>query len=80
MAVLESLPKSDVTEASAASRIAEFGGAGPVELVDTDAIPGLNSGYWTLAIIGASSKEAARATCARVGREVGPECYPREIG
>lgn len=80
IAVLESLPKSDVTETDAAARIAGFGGSGPVVLVDTDAVPGLNSGYWTLAIIDASSKEAARAACARVGRDVGPTCYPREIG
>ena len=78
IAVLESLPKDEATEEEAVARAAAMPGG--VVAVDTDHIPGLNADYWALAIVDAPSEDSARASCARAGREVGPACYPREIG
>ncbi|MDI9628111.1 MAG: hypothetical protein QM286_06150, partial [Acidobacteriota bacterium] len=79
--VLESLPKNEVavTHAQASASALSVNGY-RVVVVDSDAIPGLNPGYWALSVTGFASRDAAVAACPGLGREVGGTCYPREIG
>lgn len=77
--VFDSLPKSEYPVDVARERAKAMAAKGVV-VVDTDAVPGLNRGFWALAIVDAPTEKVARATCAEVGRAVGPTCYPRRIG
>lgn len=78
--VLDSLPKNQRTEADAWSAANSLSSASAqVVVVDTDAINGLNPGYWAVAIIGSSSRAEATNLCALFGRPVGGTCYPRQV-
>ena len=79
--ILESLPKNENTLAAAQARATGMAGYGPkVPVIDSDAIPGLNGGYWALGITGYGSRESATAICSTFGREAGGSCYPRQVG
>ncbi len=78
LTVLDSKPQTEWTEAAAwgAARALGYNG---VTVVDSSAIPGLNGGYWAISLVGFSSRDAARAACASVGRDVGGTCYERLV-
>lgn len=79
--ILESLPKNENTLAAAQARATGMAGYGPkVSVIDSDAIPGLNGGYWALGVTGYGSRESATAICGTFGREAGGSCYPRQVG
>lgn len=79
--ILESLPKNENTLASAQARAAGMAGYGPkISVIDSDAIPGLNGGYWALGVTGYGSRDSATAICSTFGREAGGSCYPRQVG
>lgn len=79
--VLDSLEQSRYSLAEARSRAAGLSrGAYVVAVVDSTAVPGLNSGYWALSVTGSSSQSEARAVCGQLGRNAGGNCYPRQIG
>ncbi len=76
--ILDSLPKEEVS-LSQADAMAEA--LGPmVSVIDSDAIPGLNGGYWALGVTGGGSRAEAAAVCGALGREAGGSCYPRQVG
>lgn len=75
--ILDSFPKPERTEADAWSLAESLPGA---VVIDSDRIPGLNGGYWAVALTGSSSRSEAASACSRVGRSVGGECYPRQVG
>ncbi|WP_226344383.1 hypothetical protein [Agilicoccus flavus] len=78
MLVLESLPKSTYSLASANATAARIGSA---SVLDSSTTPGLNSGYWAVVHdTYFSSKSAATAWCSSHSRSVGGACYPRRIG
>lgn len=77
IAVLESLPKSEFTQAEALAKASSMSSL--LSVADIDATPGLNGGYWAIVVLDQPSRAAAASACTRVGREVGPLCYPREI-
>lgn len=78
--VLESVPKPQSVDA-AFERARQVGGGDPrVEVIDSDTTPGLNGGYWVVAVLDFSSRDAAVATCSSFGREVGGPCYPTRVG
>ncbi len=79
--VLESLPKNEFSLVQAEAKAASLSVAGhPVSVIDSDAIPGLNKGYWALGVPGGYSREAAVALCDTFGRQAGGTCYPRQVG
>lgn len=79
--ILESLPKGEYSLTQAQAQAAGLGGRGPkVSVIDSDAIPGLNGGYWALGVTGHGSRESAVGSCGAFGREAGGSCYPREVG
>ena len=80
--VLESMPKSSKSSGQAAAKAASISSRTgvSVSVVDSSSVPGLNSGYWAVSVIGSSSKSEAQRVCASVGRSVGGSCYPRLIG
>ena len=79
--ILESLPKNENTLAAAQARATGMAGYGPkVSVIDSDAIPVLNGGYWALGVTGYGSRESATAICGTFGREAGGSCYPRQVG
>lgn len=79
--VLESLPKDEYTFAVAQAFAAELADSGSnVWVIDSDAIPGLNGGYWVLGVTERYSRDGAVAVCDTFGREAGGSCYPREVG
>lgn len=79
--VLDSLDKNDHTWSEAASRAATLSNSSySVYAIDTDPVPGLNSGYYALAVIGRDSRTDATSVCSSFGRSIGGECYPRQIG
>lgn len=79
--VLESLPQQEFSQEQAAARATSLSVAGyPVSVIDSDTVPGLNSGYWALGVPGSSSREAAVALCGVFGRQAGGTCYPRQVG
>ncbi len=79
--VLESLPKTEFSLAQAEAKAAALSAVGrPVSVIDSDATPGLNKGFWALGVTGSSSREAAAAQCAAFGRQAGGTCYPRQVG
>lgn len=77
--VLDSLEKHkyDLREANIEAEI--LSGSQYVEVLDSDAIPGLNGGYWALAVTGFSSRSDATEACEDLGRSVGGSCYPRQV-
>lgn len=78
--VLDSMPKSEFTLRQAEQRAAAMRiGNNTVSVIDSDAIPGLNGGYWALGVPGLSSRESAADRCAVFNREVGGQCYPRQV-
>lgn len=79
--VLDSLEKDRRTEADAWAMANGLSRpTADVVVVDSDAIPGLNPGYWAIAVIGSTSRAEATDSCAVLGRPVGGSCYPREVG
>lgn len=79
--ILDSLPKNEFTIQQAEQRAAGMrtGGRPVVSVIDSDAIPGLNGGYWALGVPGHSSRDSAANQCAMFNREVGGDCYPRQV-
>lgn len=79
--VLDSLDKDDHTWSEAVSRAAGLSNSSySVYAIDTDPVPGLNGGYYALAVIGGDSRTDATSVCSSFGRAIGGECYPRQIG
>lgn len=79
--VLESLPQAERAEADAWSQARSLSTLSVrVVVVDSSAVVGLNSGYWALAVTGSSSRDQARAVCGLLGRELGGNCYERQVG
>lgn len=78
--IFDSLPKDEFTLQQAEQRAAGMrSGSYTVSVIDSDAIPGLNGGYWALGVPGATSRDSAAAMCGVFGREVGGSCYPRQV-
>lgn len=76
--ILDSLPKGRYSLDTAQQRAVSAGSG--VFVVDSDPIPGLNSGYWALTVGPYSTRSEARSVCASYGRSVGGDCYDRGIG
>lgn len=77
--VLDSLDKRkyDLREANIEAEI--LSGSWHVEVLDSDAIAGLNGGYWALAVTGFSGRSDTTRACEDLGRSVGGSCYPRQV-
>ncbi len=81
LSVLASFSKSDRTVEQAHARAAALSTEQHTAVVvDSDRIPGLNPGYWAVAVVNQSSREAAAAVCTALGKELGTQCYPRQVG
>lgn len=79
--VLDSLSKASSTPDAAVQSAAALSTAQyPVIVVDSDAVPGFNPGYYALVVANFSSREQATAVCPAFGRTTGGTCYPRQIG
>lgn len=78
--VLESVPKSQSLTAARGLRGQVDGGDPRVTVIDSDATPGMNPGYWVVAVLDFGSREAAVADCISFGREIGGRCYPTRVG
>lgn len=79
--ILDSLPKNEFSQVQAEAKAVMLSVAGyPVSVIDSDAIPSLNGGYWALGVTGSSSREAAVGLCGVLGRQAGGSCYPRQVG
>lgn len=78
--VLDSMQKSGTTPQRALQRAAELSKAGHTAVpLDTNAIQGLNLGYYAIVIPGQTSRSESQAVCDAVGIPRGDHCYPREI-
>ena len=79
--VLDSIPKNNMSRASARARAAtlERSGAPKPFVLDSSQTPGLNSGYWAIVVGHYATESAARSACGQLGRPVGGSCYPRQI-
>lgn len=77
--VLDSMPKSQRGEQEAWAMADGLSGSARVVVVDSDRIPGLNDGYWAIAITGSSSRNEANGWCSVMDRPVGGTCYPRQV-
>jgi hypothetical protein len=53
--------------------------SGQVLVIDSDAYPSLNPGYFAVVGYGYASEEQARSSCATFGLPVGGACYPRQV-
>lgn len=78
--VLESVPKSQSLASARGLRGQVDGGDPRVTVIDSDATPGMNPGYWVVAVLDFGSREAAVADCISFGREIGGRCYPTRVG
>lgn len=78
--VLKSLPQSQVSADEAVAMAAQYGNdSHRAVVIDTNAFPNLNAGYYAIVIPGQSSRAESNAVCAAIGIAVGDDCYPREI-
>jgi hypothetical protein len=77
--VLDSLPKAERSIGEAQGAVTAIGDARAV-LLDSDATPGLNGGFWVVAVADFASRSDATAACAGFGRAIGGSCYPTRIG
>lgn len=79
--VLESVPKDehDLAYALTLAESVQVRG-GTAEVIDSDATPGLNPGYWVVIKGDFAARTDAAQECAGLGRDVGGDCYPRLVG
>jgi hypothetical protein len=79
--VLESVPKDehDLAYALTLAESVQVRG-GTAEVIDSDATPGLNAGYWVVIKGDFAARTDAARECAGLGRDVGGDCYPRLVG
>mgnify|MGYP001577714756 FL=1 len=78
--VLDSLPQQGTTPQAALTRAAALSRDGfTASPVDTNAIAGLNPGFYAIAVTGLGSQADAYAVCDQMGVPRGARCYPREI-
>lgn len=79
--VLDSMAKSRFSAEQALARAAEFSRNGvTATVVDADAIPNFNRGFWAVSVIGHASRADANAVCGTLGLSVGNNCYARQVG
>lgn len=78
--VIESLPKGavDLDQAKVMADIMTQHGQQLVVL-DSDALSGLNGGYWVVGQLGYPSEGSAKNGCAEYDRDPGGRCYPRRV-
>lgn len=78
--VLDSLAQSGTTPEQALARAAELSHPDHQAIViDTNAFPNLNPGYYAVVVPGQASRADSNAVCEAIGIPLGNNCYPRQI-
>lgn len=78
--VLHSLPKHEGDLDDARGIASSIGSDPRLRVVDSDATPGFNGGYWVTVASDYSSREEAVVDCSAFGRSTGGACYPTRVG